>query len=165
MPVSGIALRAIRTDFYNEVKAKYETTNEEIARVLINAGFEEFRAEERKQYMVILDAFFNQKEVVKQKIKEATEHAGDWKKTTLGVKETYPCPIIGCTGHKVFHKGNSRDWKCTAGGETHYYAMRLAKIWKYLHQDDISIEEKATELAKAAEEGRNGKEQQDGSVK
>jgi hypothetical protein len=159
MPITGVALKVARKNFFNEYKEKYKTTNEEIARELINSGHQGFKAENINQYRIILNAYFAERErqkdyskEVKERIAKAADKAGEWRKTIFPDPIPTPCPIIGCDGLRLFGRVGSVDWKCTKGGRKHYNALKVAEMWGAVNEKgDDEIHEKATHFASLGE--------------
>lgn len=137
-------IKVVRAKFYERMMKQYNTSKEEIVRIIKNNNYEIFKETEIPEYEFCISAWFKALEEEKEeKLKETVKHAGDWRKTIFPTKESYPCPILGCTGVKVFNKGNSKHWVCSAGGQGHYGAMAMAKKWKA----DIGRKESIEELA------------------
>lgn len=147
---SAVTIRAKRREFYDEIKEKYDATDEEIVRQLVNAGHEGFNIANIKQYRIILNAYFSVKQelVKKEKIKETADKAGDWKKKIFPKPEPIPCPILDCEGTKIFKNRGSREWICSNGGRRHFNAVRVAYMWGEVNEkSQEEIDEKATHFS------------------
>lgn len=118
-------IKEIRAEFYQNTRNKYNTTNEEIVKILKRAGYENFKAEQVPSYNALLEAnFTDTQEAKREKIKVAAENAGKWREP----RQVFPCPIPKCTGQKIFRYGGTENWDCSAGGHSHWLAMQVAKL-------------------------------------
>ena len=157
MPISGVALRVMKDNFYKENIEKYDTTKEEIVRILLNGGYEAFKAEEMPSYNALVEATFRERGKKAQKIVEAAEKAGDWKKKIFPKAEPAPCPIPECDGVKLFPYPGTEDWKCSKGGSSHCTALKVAKLWASVKgiEEDTQMLNKAKSLLDNMEEQRD----------
>ena len=130
--MSNGELKQIRSDFYKRMRDTYNTTNEEIVRILKRRGYGGFRRDEVKLYE---NAIFGELGPKKKEVKNP-----------LGLtKEYYPCPIPACTGVKIYMDGGTKRWECSAGGWGHYLAWHEAHRWKrHYPNTGISVEKKAS---------------------
>ena len=169
--MSGIAHRALRDKFYSRVIEEYNTTKEEIVRILMNAGHQGFDPDDRtiQIYEMAIKAYFGAKKnnevkakEVRQKIAETADKAGEWRKTIFPVPYKTPCPISGCDGTKIFVPWNSADWSCSKGGKKHYRAIKTAEIWGSVNgiEDYEKVVEKATHFSKLRSIDETQKERQ-----
>ncbi len=153
MPVSGVALKVARKKFFEEIVEKYNTSNEEIARILVNAGHSGYKAENEPQYRIIIDAFFKESERQKEKTKEvkerianAADKAGEWRRVIFPEPERLPCPINDCGGIRLRGRVGSQEWYCSKGGRRHFNALKVAEMWAAVNriEEDQLINDKAT---------------------
>lgn len=148
MTLTGIALRAKRREFYEAMIDQFNTTDEEIKRILVNSGFDSFNIDNIKEYETALKKFFTERHnPANEKLPDTPIKYGV--STSLESYLNIPCPIPGCTGKEISRRGGT--WECTIGGREHYYAMAIAKLMlgRYASSDDIK--KKALELIKGAE--------------
>lgn len=161
MPISGMALRAKRTEFYDEMTEKYNVSKEQISKILINGGYEGFKVEGIPGYRALIENYFKEieKERTRQeKKKVAREKAkGTWEDKVFGTKERLPCPIPECGGFKLFPGPGTKYWQCSKGGTSHCRAEQVARLWAYVNGvgDEQEILNKAKELIDNLEAKKN----------
>lgn len=145
-------LEKIKEKFYADNIKRYDTSRLQLIKILEINNFGGFKESRLIEYQFAVDAYFSaEREARIKRTDEAIEAQKVAKKKVWGVVQYYPCPVKGCEGKKVQYDGVG-FWKCTVGGESHYHAFMVARMWKGSHLDDEkTIEERAAELVKNAE--------------
>ena len=163
--LSGIALRALRGEYFEKVKKEFNVSDEEIANLLLDAGFQGFSQEEIPQYDVAIKSHFGHKELVKKEESKPLVKQGDWKSKVFIRKETFPCPIPGCEGIKQFSGWGTSYWKCSWAGSKHYWAIKVGKLWAGPDATHEQMLEKAELLINSIRENNSGKEKEENKDK
>lgn len=150
----------VRKEFYEKFTKLYNTSNEEISRILINNGFESFKINETNQYAFCVSSHFDAQRDIKERVDEAIVAQKKSRERTFGVKVEYPCPVPGCTGIKIFPVVNRDRWHCSEKGWSHWLAWRTAKMWLDRHPGTtVTQEEKAAEFALVSKENYGQEEE------
>jgi len=155
---NGIAGRVVRDKFYEELIKQYGTSKEEIIRILSNAGQTSFSTDKQSlsSYKIIVNAYFEEKkrsqktnEEISERIANAADKAGEWRKFIFPTPYNNPCDVEGCDGTKIFVPHNSTEWSCSKGGRKHYNAVMVAEFWAHSKgiEEASKIHEKAAHFA------------------
>jgi hypothetical protein len=143
----------IRKAFYDKFTGIYNTSKEEIAKILITNGFESFKKSEINQYAFCISAYFDAQKDIKGRADKAIQEQKKSRESVFGVQVYYPCPIPGCAGVKVFSIPNRDRWHCSERGFSHWLAWKTAKLWIDRHPGTtVTQEEKAAEFAGSLKE-------------
>jgi hypothetical protein len=122
-----------RAAFYESARFESGLTENEIREVLL-ANFESFNPLRLDEYMKVLKA-----EGHERREKQALED----RRTALRNKmppppSPDPCPVEGCTGHKIQPTDGSHwEWVCSEGGLHHFLVDNISKTLRITHDKFI----------------------------